>query len=328
VSAALRDYLAAKLDLPPGSVPDAAPAALHASAPETAAQVAAFFDACQAARFAPGGTTRAELERLFALADGIVRACEKIRRLSALPVIVALALAGGALAADESPRALFFRGNALYSEDRHADAAAAYRGVLAAGVESGAVHFNLGNAYFKAGDVGRAVLAYERARRLIPGDPDLRANLAYAAETSGDAPEPSVLTTLAFPLAQRFDTETLAWLAAGGWWVTWLAACLARLVPAVGRLMRPIAVLGALGVALGASSGLFRWWTLDRPTFAVVLAEGDTPIRAEPSPTATTLFATKPGTVVTVSRSRDAWLQVVARDGRRGWMERARAETL
>ena len=64
-----------------------------------------------------------------------------------------------------SPNTLFFHGNALYGEERYAEAAAEYERVLAAGLESGPLYFNLGNAYFKAGDVGHAVLAYERALR-------------------------------------------------------------------------------------------------------------------------------------------------------------------
>jgi hypothetical protein len=42
------------------------------------------------------------------------------------------------------------------------------------------VYFNLGNAWFKAGQTGRAILAYRRAESLSPRDPDIRANLQFA----------------------------------------------------------------------------------------------------------------------------------------------------
>jgi tetratricopeptide (TPR) repeat protein len=102
-------------------------------------------------------------------------------------------LATGTLAAGgDGPSALFIRANGLYGDGKYAEAATAYEQILAQGIESGAVQYNLGNAYLKAGDVGRAVLAYERARRLIPGDPDLAANLGFARESARDVPETSL----------------------------------------------------------------------------------------------------------------------------------------
>src|SRR4029453_11490487 len=130
-----------------------------------------------------------DLRRTLDRAEEIVRALERTRRLApAAPAVCVLALvllAVSARAAEETPQALFFRGNALYADGRYADAAAAYEQLFAGGVASANAYFNLGNAYLKEGEVGRAVLAYERAARLAPGDPVLRANLAFAREQAG-----------------------------------------------------------------------------------------------------------------------------------------------
>src|SRR5262249_18396747 len=75
--------------------------------------------------------------------------------------------------------------------------------------ESGNLYFNVGNAWFKAGDVGRAILDWERARRLVPGDPDLLANLGWARSVAGTGEEPPVLGRLAFPFAERFSPDRL-----------------------------------------------------------------------------------------------------------------------
>jgi len=48
------------------------------------------------------------------------------------------------------------------------------------GIRNGKLYYNIGNAYFRMGDVGRAILNYRRAERLIPNDPNLRQNLNYA----------------------------------------------------------------------------------------------------------------------------------------------------
>ena len=51
---------------------------------------------------------------------------------------------------------------------------------MAAGVVNGRLEYNLGNCYLQASDVGRAILHYRRAQRLMPADPQLAANLKTA----------------------------------------------------------------------------------------------------------------------------------------------------
>ncbi|MGH7894668.1 MAG: BatD family protein [Candidatus Binatia bacterium] len=327
IAAAIRDYLAAKLALSPGRVVETAPERLRSdgAGDGLATQVSSFFAACEAARFAPGGASPSELEQALGQADGIVRALERMRLSGPAAVglvLLALGLAASAIAAgEEGPSALFYRGNGLYSEGRYADAAATYERVLAAGVESAAVHFNLGNAYFKTGDVGRAVLAYERAARRAPGDPDLAANLAYARERASDVADEPIAARLLVPLAPRASTNTLLRAAGASWWVLWLALATAPIVSGVARGARAIAVAAAVTFAITASAAGYRWWTIEHPTYAVVVARDDATVRYEPNPQAKAYFAAKPGTVLRVDGEQRGWSQVVGRDGRRGWVE-------
>lgn len=75
---------------------------------------------------------------------------------------------------------LFYQANSLYKEAKYKEAISAYEELLDNNIETGAVCYNLGNTYFKAGQRGRAILNYLRAGRLAPRDPDLRENLSYA----------------------------------------------------------------------------------------------------------------------------------------------------
>ena len=52
--------------------------------------------------------------------------------------------------------------------------------IVADGYRNGAVYYNLGNAYFRAGEYGRAILNYRKAKPYRPRDPYLSANLAQA----------------------------------------------------------------------------------------------------------------------------------------------------
>jgi tetratricopeptide (TPR) repeat protein len=334
VAGAVRDYLAAKLDLPPGTIAEAAPPRLRAAGVDgtVADRVAEFFAGCEALRFAPGGGSTDDLAHAIARAEDIVRSLERARRIAparAVAAMIALGLATHAMAAvGEGPSALFIRANGLYGNERYAEAAATYEQILAGGVESGAVQFNLGNAYLKAGDVGRAVLAYERARRLVPADPDLVANLAFARDLAHDVAEPSLIERLVFPLAARASTATLATGGAVAWWTIWLALAAGALAPAAASITRAVAIAVAVGGAIAASSGAHRWWTLERPAIGVVVGRDDVTVRAEPTPNATALFVAKPGTVLQVERTRERASLVTSRDGRRGWVESATLATL
>ncbi|HEU0039111.1 MAG TPA: tetratricopeptide repeat protein, partial [Verrucomicrobiae bacterium] len=69
----------------------------------------------------------------------------------------------------------FDAANRLYEQSKFAEAASAYEKLVQNGAVSPALCFNLGNAFFKASQVGRAIAAYRQAERLTPRDPDVRA---------------------------------------------------------------------------------------------------------------------------------------------------------
>ena len=79
--------------------------------------------------------------------------------------------------------------------------------ILADGFCNGAVYYNLGNAYYRAGDFGRAILNYRKAKLYRPRDPLLEANLQQAlASAPGKIAEPPK----PWWLHVMFWTETLA----------------------------------------------------------------------------------------------------------------------
>ncbi len=373
VAGAVRDYLSAKLDLPPGSVtPDAVGERLrgNALAPRVATELRDLFTTCERVRFAPTSDGDRDMPETLARAEDIVRRLERTRKLApplaaalvvalvipaaatigrattaahadALPVAASAAADGQAAPAEPArepatklpashgapgavdPHALFFQANALYASEHYPEAAATYEKILAAGRESGHLYFNLGNAYFRSGDLGRAILEYERARRLIPGDPDLHANLTFARTEAGTPEEEPIYARLLFPLASRLNSDTLLIAASIAYTIVMLALILARFLPVAARLFKAIAVAGTIACAALSSSAGYRLATVDLPAYAVVVARQETTVRFEPSATGTAHFAAKPGSVLRVLGERDDWAQVARHDGQRGWIERA-----
>ena len=80
----------------------------------------------------------------------------------------------------ESPTRLFIRAKNFYGLGDYDGAISSYEKILSQGFENGNLYYNLGNAYFKKGELGKAIANYERARGLMPRDSDLKANYNFA----------------------------------------------------------------------------------------------------------------------------------------------------
>ena len=100
---------------------------------------------------------------------------------------VVLSMAAGSATGQEE---IVARGNQAYEAGEYGTAVEAYEAVNSAGFTSAGLEFNLGNAYFKTGDLARSILHWERALSLSPGDADTRANLELARSLTVDAVEP------------------------------------------------------------------------------------------------------------------------------------------
>jgi tetratricopeptide (TPR) repeat protein len=87
-----------------------------------------------------------------------------------------------------APSELYNEGNQLYEEGDYVGAIDRYEAALEASPDP-RVLFNLGNAHFKAGHLGRAILAYRRSEFLSPRDPDVRKNLTFVRTYRADKVE-------------------------------------------------------------------------------------------------------------------------------------------
>jgi tetratricopeptide (TPR) repeat protein len=325
----LHEYLAAKLDLPPGAVSAAGVQqrlrALGAS-DATVEEAGALLGLCERARFAPAGAE--DMSQALGRAEALVQALERQKKLGravAAAALAALALVSVARADGDSPKTIFFRGNALYGDGKFAEAAQAYEAVRAAGVESAPLYYNLGTAYARAGDEGRALLNYERARRLAPGDPDLRANMTFVRGDRADDGAAPLWVRLLLPLADRVGSDALLLAAAVAWWLLLAALLVGRLAEPLRRVARWGIVAATLTLLLTLPAAAYRAARVDRPQWAAVLA--DAAVRFEPSESGTEHFEAPAGSVVDVLAERAGWAQVARRgDGLRGWLPLAAIE--
>lgn len=209
-----------------------------------------------------------------------------------------------------------------YDENRLPEAIAGWNALLNEGQALPEVLFNLGNACYRNGNVGQAILAYRRAQRLAPRDPDIRANLGFAAQTAGIVqPARHPLTTL------LLDFTAAEWLGFGVacFWLVFLALAAGIAWPRSRFAVRPAAAGLALLLAL-AVAGLVAHRALRLSPEGVVLAGGQK-VLSSPLETATALLAIPEGAIVRELERRGNWIEV-RYDATRGWLPAGAVETV
>jgi Flp pilus assembly protein TadD len=240
-------------------------------------------------------------------------------------VVAALALAVSALAPalGETPEETFSRGNGAFEKGRYEDAAEAYRTVLRYGIRDSRVEYNLGCAAFRLGRLGESILHFERARRLAPTDPDVRANLDFARSRCFDRVEaPEVAAPIRMvraaqdalgPDRQAGAVLLLLWLVLG--LVVWRSSRPGGWNATAGWVLAVLLLL----LAIVGSSGLATRERLEGTPVAVVLAPS-VEVRAGPGESNAVLFTVHEGLALEVRSERQDWVQVSLPNGLNGWV--------
>jgi tetratricopeptide (TPR) repeat protein len=220
--------------------------------------------------------------------------------------------------AASNPAAEFEAANKLFAQSKFVEAAAAYEKMIESGTVAPALYFNLGNACFKAGQIGRAITAYRRAEMLSPRDPDLRANLRFARnQVQGPTLRPGLIERTLGAMSLNECT----WLCAGAFWVTLGLLALRRLKPTlVGALKSWIILCTAVTVALAVALTLLAEVRLGREV--VVVTARDATVRTSPFDESNSAFTANDGAELRVLDRKDAWLQVTDDNRRVGWIRR------
>lgn len=204
-----------------------------------------------------------------------------------------------------------------YDENRLPEAIAGWAALLKEGQIHPEVLYNLGNAYYRNGNVGEAIRAYRHAQTLAPRDPDIRANLGFAAQAAGVAlPARPPLTAALLAVSQN------EWQIGGAvcFWLLGLALAAWILWPRFRPAARP-AIGGLAVLLLVALAGLWAHRDLRRTPECVVTA-ADQKVLSSPLASATPILAVPAGAIVRRVDQRGNWAEVQY-DATRGWLPAA-----
>jgi tetratricopeptide (TPR) repeat protein len=219
---------------------------------------------------------------------------------------------------------VFARANGYYRANNYDKALAQYTAIISHGLESGNIYFNMGNCYFKKGDLGNAAVYYARARALIPRDSDLEANYSYlktqlgiGSEAQGFAGGRLVRMLDRICDGASIDMLTVA-IACG-----YVGLCLFLILSLYIGLLKKIRVVlvcvtvVACALAMVALKRKVDYWN----RCAIVVAQ-KCEAKFEPSDSATTYFTLGQGSAVEVVESSGNWSKIRRSDGRAGWLHK------
>lgn len=215
----------------------------------------------------------------------------------------------------------FEKGNAAYSAGDYPQAINIYQGILGAGYHSAGLYYNLGNAYFRTGQLGRAILYYTRAKQLDPRDEDIQANLAFARHFAVDKIEVTEETILLDYVNRFFDSFSLngiTWLAALLYFLT-AAAILAYAVYRWIHVPKPVIVLL---VSLFIVTAILAGVKLDRDvlTRTGVVLDQQTEVKNGPGSDFTSQFTAHAGLMFTIEREESGYYLVDFENRLKGWI--------
>jgi len=231
-----------------------------------------------------------------------------------LALLIALILSRNLFAADVTTD--FSTANELYAKGKFADAAGAYEKILQAGGQSPALLFNYGNAEFKSGHLGRAIVAYRQAAQLAPRDAEIRANLQFAGNqvqglTAREGRWQNWVGLL------TLDEGTV--LTAALFWLTF-ALLIARqirpaLIPYLKTATRIFIVLTVFSGTVLALQSFSHY----QSSVAVVTSPEAT-ARTGPFEEAQSVFTLHDGAELSVLDRHDDWVKVASGAGKSGWL--------
>lgn len=214
--------------------------------------------------------------------------------------------------------------NEEYEAGKYAEAAAIYEAILDSGLSHSSVYYNLGNAYFKQGDLGRAILNYRRAQSLDPRDGDIAVNLSIVRAQTVDkleAPAEGGLSNLV-QLAEEWLTLSEAMLLALALWLIIGGLVVVMLLKPTLRRWCGLAI-GLLGIFLlaGVISMVNRSYREQNSPAAVIIAES-IDVTSGPGTSEQYLveFTLHAGAEVSLIESRAGWQRLSLPGDLQGWV--------
>lgn len=223
-------------------------------------------------------------------------------------------------------------GDSAYMKNDYASAIQIYESLLKKG-EAAEIYYNLGNSYYKADDIAKAILNYERALLLQPGNADIRANLEIARSKTIDKVVPSPEIFFIVWTESLINSLSIdAWAKLGIVSFILLLVSLCLFFFSKQTVWKKTGFTGGIVfLAFVILSNVFAYQQENELTNrdeAIVLSPSVT-VRSTPSESGTSLFILHEGHKVGIKDdSMRAWKEIRLEDGKVGWLPSSAIEVI
>ncbi len=256
-----------------------------------------------------------------------------MRRGVLIILLLAVAFQGLSMSQDNmSMEELWGAANTNYAEARFEEALKGYTAIYEQGYVSEPLMYNIANCHFKLRNWGKAILYYERALKINPGNKDVKNNLKLAKDFAVDKIEELpefVLTTWVRDSNYLLKSDTWAYLSL----TFFLLSVLLLLNFRYGRSSvrrKASFFLSMASLLVGIIFTLFAWSqrsAYHRRDTAIVMMPVST-VRSSPDISGNTLFILHEGTKVKLIEQLGSWKRVELSDGRQGWISEGDIEMI
>ena len=219
---------------------------------------------------------------------------------------------------------LEIRAEKAYAEKKYDQVITLYEAILKDGYTSFKLYYNLGNAYYKNNELGKAIYHYELAKKIEPTNQDVKTNLIIANEKTIDkieSKENFFIGAIKSSLVNSLSTT--------GWALLSIFSLTGSLIFVFMFLVSKHALLKRIGFFV---SGLLLFTTItamvsgysalknnQELNFAIIINH-ETKIHEEPNSVSKTKFSLHEGAKVSVVEATKEWTNIKLENGNEGWM--------
>jgi ABC-type sugar transport system permease subunit len=222
--------------------------------------------------------------------------------------------------ADETA-SIILKANDFYKEKNFTKAEELYQSLLDRGIQNGYLYYNLGNTHIRLGNTGKGILNYLHAKRFLPRDQDLQANMKYAIQNTVDLidwEEQSLLKNIFFWVDNFNLEEHLVFLVSINilFWLC-MAIWLYKKNDAINLFRKTVFIVLILSVA----STAIKWNSMSSTNFGVILKK-TIDVKSGLDNNNVTLFQLHEGAIVSIEKDEAGWFKIKLKDGKSGWAKK------
>lgn len=242
--------------------------------------------------------------------------------------IFLLPRACGSASLNNDPEGSFRKAAIYYENGEYDKAITEYKTILDAGLKSGEIYYNIGNAYLKKGETGKAVLNYKRASIFIPRDSALLINYRYAVsqmkQRDSNPKKPALLKILngAFEFFSPGEMMAVFMLVYYAWASLVVISKIKRKKPFVMKFAKFLLFILVISVVIPLYS------KVDEAERGAIVISGITDVKFEPLENALPVFPLYEGMKVCILKSKKGWDKIMRPDGKIGWMKNDSLEAI